>query len=89
MGRMNGAGFQISEFMLMTLPSSFGGQSGSLTASARMRFPLLQAVVAPNVDDLVERPDFRVPESGQGRVFLPGGQRHLEGILHGGQGFQA
>src|SRR5581483_1762630 len=43
------------------------GVLGRLGADAR---PLGQVLVAPHVDDLVERPDLGVPEGGQRRVLL-------------------
>ena len=87
MGRMKDAGFQISEFMLRMLPGSdLGRPVGVLAGLGADAVALLHVLVAPDVDDLVQRADFGVPEGGDGRVLFAVGQRLGEGFLGLGHG---
>ena len=54
---------------------------GILPGGGAHLVPLVQALVGPDVDDLVQRPDFGVEKGGQFGVLLPVGQRLGEGFL--------
>ena len=64
----------------------FGRPVGFLRGLGADTFPLFQAVVTPNVNNLVQRPNLGVPEGRDGRILLPVGQSLGKGFLSLGHG---
>ena len=87
MGRMKGAGFQISGVHVDDVArGDLGRPVGILASLGADAVALFDAFIAPDVDNLVQGADFGVPESGDGGILLAVGQRLGKGFLGLGDG---